>query len=58
MISVQACYSGKNRFFCYKIKKQNNKIDFAGVVRLQRNSVAGVIRSGKINRYYLLDNIK
>ena len=33
-------------------------IDFAGVVRLQRNAVALVIRSGKTKRYYLLDNIK
>ena len=32
--------------------------DFAGVVRFQSSAVAGVIRSGKINRYYLLDNIK
>ena len=39
MISVQACYSGKNRFFCYTIKKQNNMIDIAGVVRLQESFV-------------------
>ena len=32
--------------------------DFAGVVRLQRNAVAGVISSEKTKRYYLLDNIK
>lgn len=32
-------------------------INIVGVVRLQRNAVAGVIRSVKINRYYLLDNI-
>ena len=39
MISVQACYSGKNRYYLLHNKKQNNMFDIAGVVRLQESFV-------------------
>ncbi len=50
---MQACYSGKNRYYLLHNKKQNNMIDIVGVMRLQKSLV-----QKKTNRYYLLDNIK